>query len=1050
MSHDDPTPQPDRKPTRRERRAAKRAERAAAKKQQRQDGGRAKLKPETLEQRILLSASWVDADTGDPVADATAGDDLYLGDELANLADGGDGDDTLFGGLGGDTLTGGDGDDTLVADGSQPTERTYTPVVTEDFSSGATGWSDNTTETDPTLGSMLGRFGGSGGAEAVSKTFDVGESGDTVYVAFDFHRIDSWDNEQFKVFVDGNEVMSEQFLYVIAGTSSSGEAHGVQYTITPTSPIEDVTGASWQDQSFRVELEFTASSDSFQLGFGSTLNGALSDESYGIGNLEIGTVEEPVLTTEEALAAAHFAQQTALVVEDDFTNPSEDWSHQQVHMVADGSLILGLFGGSGGAEDVTRTFPVHPSAESATFTFDLWAIDSHDGGEAIQVFIDGVKLDDFAFLGQSVGHVWSGSNGDVTWSMELKEDSHAAGRYQSDAWWQDKRAEMTITVNNPGDDLRLGFGSTLSGHTGDESYGFGDFRLEFETPEPSNLITGGNFDMGGGNNFSAGDTFGAWTVEDGDIQVRGGSYETPPGGGKPIDLNGSSAPGTISQTFATEVGQTYTIEYQFGAYAYGGTTYDRTLDVSAGDTTESHTLTYDGTWTKSNLGWTGQSMTFTATDTTTTLTFASTTPGTQGPHLGNVEVYASEPVGDTLEGGAGDDVLIGSGDGDTLTGDGLKLVHADDFTGGTSGWRSHNPAFDADANRTTDNGGAIDEFLGRHRHNGDFQKVFKDFALSGEQDFTRITLDYLQFDGIEAGENTNLFINDNLTIELLPKENYSVGDVITGTTGGVEWQVTVADISHMAYEDGGIDSNQDIRFAIELTVTGNDTNVRIGMGADLDGDGGTEGYGIDNLRIWENTRGRDTLTGGGGDDTIDGGLDTDTAIFTGDAADYTITKNPDGTFTVADSVADRDGTDTLTDVERFRFADQTFYTNDEDFNDAPTVENTLADQTATADSPFTYQVPADAFADADAIHGDTLTYTATLANGDPLPAWLSFDDTTRTFSGTPDNGDVGSIDLRVTATDGSGESIADEFTLTVDNTNDAPTVDNALADQTAT
>ena len=76
------------------------------------------------------------------------------------------------------------------------------------------------------------------------------------------------------------------------------------------------------------------------------------------------------------------------------------------------------------------------------------------------------------------------------------------------------------------------------------------------------------------------------------------------------------------------------------------------------------------------------------------------------------------------------------------------------------------------------------------------------------------------------------------------------------------------------------------------------------------------------------------------------------------------------------------------------------------------------------------------FSDLDA--SDTLAYTATLADGSALPGWLSFDAATRTFSGTPDNGDVGSIDVRVTATDDHGASIDDVFQLTTANANDAP------------
>jgi Ca2+-binding RTX toxin-like protein len=116
-------------------------------------------------------------------------------------------------------------------------------------------------------------------------------------------------------------------------------------------------------------------------------------------------------------------------------------------------------------------------------------------------------------------------------------------------------------------------------------------------------------------------------------------------------------------------------------------------------------------------------------------------------------------------------------------------------------------------------------------------------------------------------------------------------------------------------------------------------------------------------------------------------------------------------------------------------------------NDAPTLANAIADQSAAEDSAFAYTVPANAFADVDI--GDTLAYSATLADGSALPSWLSFDALTRTFNGTPVNADVGMLAIRLTATDGSGAAASDVFDLTVTNTNDAPALANALADQTA-
>ena len=106
-------------------------------------------------------------------------------------------------------------------------------------------------------------------------------------------------------------------------------------------------------------------------------------------------------------------------------------------------------------------------------------------------------------------------------------------------------------------------------------------------------------------------------------------------------------------------------------------------------------------------------------------------------------------------------------------------------------------------------------------------------------------------------------------------------------------------------------------------------------------------------------------------------------------------------------------------------------------NEAPLPAQALDNASASQDTRFTLRLPADAFTDVDA--GDTLTWSATLASGAALPTWLTFDATSRSFSGTPTNADVGSLTLRVLATDVAGASAAQDIVLVVVNVNDAPT-----------
>ncbi|MCY4278777.1 MAG: Ig-like domain-containing protein, partial [Gammaproteobacteria bacterium] len=98
-------------------------------------------------------------------------------------------------------------------------------------------------------------------------------------------------------------------------------------------------------------------------------------------------------------------------------------------------------------------------------------------------------------------------------------------------------------------------------------------------------------------------------------------------------------------------------------------------------------------------------------------------------------------------------------------------------------------------------------------------------------------------------------------------------------------------------------------------------------------------------------------------------------------------------------------------------------------NSAPTVAKALPDRQAPIGQVFGYTFPADAFTDADT--GDTLSYSATLSDGTALPDWLSFDDATRTFSGTPQSGDAGTLTVRVTADDNNGGTVYDEFDIVV-------------------
>ena len=108
---------------------------------------------------------------------------------------------------------------------------------------------------------------------------------------------------------------------------------------------------------------------------------------------------------------------------------------------------------------------------------------------------------------------------------------------------------------------------------------------------------------------------------------------------------------------------------------------------------------------------------------------------------------------------------------------------------------------------------------------------------------------------------------------------------------------------------------------------------------------------------------------------------------------------------------------------------------------APTAGKPLAAQSIHEKDKLSYTLAEDTFHTAN--KDDKLSYSARLADGKPLPKWLNFDAATRTFSGTPGNDDVGTLDIEISV-QGKGGSASQHLALNVINVNDAPQVGQKL------
>ncbi|MBL91653.1 MAG: hypothetical protein CMH56_07545 [Myxococcales bacterium] len=128
--------------------------------------------------------------------------------------------------------------------------------------------------------------------------------------------------------------------------------------------------------------------------------------------------------------------------------------------------------------------------------------------------------------------------------------------------------------------------------------------------------------------------------------------------------------------------------------------------------------------------------------------------------------------------------------------------------------------------------------------------------------------------------------------------------------------------------------------------------------------------------------------------------------------------------------------DLYTTVDNGGFAYDYFTITVTNLNDAPAVAIVVPSQEVQEDQEnYEYVLPDGVFVDVD---NDPLSLTALDPDGSSIPAWLQFDAATGTFSGVPQNADVGAFVVRLTATDPTDLTAFQDIAFEVMNTNDAP------------
>jgi choice-of-anchor C domain-containing protein len=155
--------------------------------------------------------------------------------------------------------------------------------------------------------------------------------------------------------------------------------------------------------------------------------------------------------------------------------------------------------------------------------------------------------------------------------------------------------------------------------------GFEDPRVEVEVYAP----------------LSAGDAIGAWTVDDGAVDLISGRYWRAAEKRQSLDLDGSCGMGTISQVAPTVPGRSYQLCFAMAGNPDGPPAM-KTMEVWWGDQ-RIDSLTFDTTGaTRRHMGWTYWQYAVTATGSATRLRFTSLSPGCYGPTLDDVRLQEIE------------------------------------------------------------------------------------------------------------------------------------------------------------------------------------------------------------------------------------------------------------------------------------------------------------------------------------------------------------------------------------------------------------------------
>lgn len=176
------------------------------------------------------------------------------------------------------------------------------------------------------------------------------------------------------------------------------------------------------------------------------------------------------------------AGEGAVLYDDAFANGAAGWTDAfgAALPVSDvfgiGTVLGPIVGTPDGQASVQRTFDLGEDVESATISFDLYALDRLEDESGL-IYVDGRLVGDLTASAAGLRFEAVEQAGVTVEFDVLDEGVELGGSLVGRPDSLDDRVAVRVTVTDPSETLTFGFGSTADGGPDDESFAIDDFAL---------------------------------------------------------------------------------------------------------------------------------------------------------------------------------------------------------------------------------------------------------------------------------------------------------------------------------------------------------------------------------------------------------------------------------------------------------------------------------------------------------------------------------------------------------------------------------------------